>query len=65
MISSRVKTELIELETESRPYLPLKWNEKIKKWIEHPKITVENVFKYPHELKKARSSEKLDEFRQF
>lgn len=29
----------------SRPYLPLKWNNQIKKWMSHTHITVENAFK--------------------
>lgn len=32
-IEARTKTENIDLTKESRPYLPFKWNEQLKKWV--------------------------------
>ena len=38
------KTDELDISA-SRPYLPLKWNNQIKKWMSHTQITVENAFK--------------------
>ena len=43
----KIQTQLLDLINESRPYVPLKWNDHLKRWMGHDQVTVETVLKYP------------------